>query len=96
MIKPLEVFDYLGGLCAIASLLLVGFLCLLMLGFGLAAGFGSGDTIGLILWASSIVLTLYLFVGFLRKRRYFNAMILSWVPMVTFFVIVTVKEALAR
>lgn len=86
-IKPLETFDYLGGLFAVANLLIVGLICLMVLIFALAGGTSQSATIALFALLLSIIATVSLFVRFLRKRRYFNATVISWFPMVIFFVI---------
>jgi hypothetical protein len=98
--KPLSVPDYLLGAVALVSLLVVGFVTVLWLGFGLAAAGNNGmsrfDSIALYVWLASIVATIYFFGRLFHRRRYIIAIAVSWCPIVLFVVLIYVHEWFIR
>lgn len=92
--------DYILAAVAIASLLLVAFIVVFWLIFGLAATGSNGmsrfESIALYVWIASIIATIYLFGKSLFRRRYGVAILTSWIPIIIFVVLVYSHEWLIR
>lgn len=70
-------------------MLVVGFICWVMFMFGFAGG---GMTPALSLLVFSLLIAVVLCVRYIGRRRYFNAFVFSWLPMMVVFVMGVIEQ----